>query len=185
MSSSAPLAFQPQRLTFVRINTCYVCNAANVRVWAQYYYPDAYNMEGWLYCDQCKPTMELLWMPQVYERNGELPPSCFRSVDTKAPFAFDRVSTSQPHRNGRTPCTLASVGPLVRLREGRILITVEWVEEEERYQKRVPLETIRSAAPQRWPTPQSFLDEFHIDPKEPMVTIQNVQNFNKALRRSR
>lgn len=174
------LNFEPSRLTFISCKVCYVCDAVGP-VQHEYYYHKAWNLYGWIFCGKCKSPMESVGIPSIYERNGDLPADCFRDY-SEAPFFFDRISVSNPDKNGLTACTFLSEGPILYMREGEIMVSVQWDEScLGTVQKCVPLRTILPVSVYRWPTPQTFLEEFHIDVSEPMITQGLYQQWYLAL----
>ena len=165
---------EPFRMTMVECDTCYSCEATNVQVYHRCYFPGFVGMFGWIYCEACKPTMENVVIPWVYQRDGDLPARCFRNValgDKQTPFFFDRVSESAPEKNGRTKCTLLTTErSSLCMRKGELVALVRWHEAGKPFMKRVPLKSVLSVSKTRWPTLQSFLDEFQINVDEPDIT---------------
>ena len=160
----------PQRLTFKGTRRCYCCDASDVDTYHRYYYPNCFNWKGWIFCKQCKPAMENVVIPLVYEERGDLPPSCFSNIK-KQPFFFDRVSRSRPSKNGPTKCTFnQDDGPVFRVQNGEFLCTVSWTDEEAVWTKTVPLRDVLRVSKERWPSIRSFLREFNIRPTHPYIT---------------
>lgn len=161
----------PRRLTFILERHCYCCQASDVDVYHRYYYPKCWNWNGWIFCVNCKRVMEEVVIPYEYEQRGDLPPSCFAGFDQKRRFFFDRVSQSRPEKNGLTNCTFSQEdGPLFYMCKDTILCTVIWTDEGEDWKKTIPLSDVLRVSKRRWPTVRSFLDEFKISPKNPIIT---------------
>ena len=177
---------EPRRLTFIMCRKCYVCQAEDVPVWERYYYHKAFGLEGWVYCETCKPAMEKTVIPQIYEQRGDLPLSCYNNVKAD-PFFFDRVSKGNPEKNGITSCMFQQdSGAYLHLRGDQINASVEWEEEDAEegkiFNKCVPLHTIISVSRIRWPTLQSFLDEFSIVRYNPFLTAKHYDAWYEMLR---